>query len=101
MSYMRLKDVVDYYSREDIQKALLRTAKDREVVGVFRNGSFSKRPNTIIYPQDIVSMMRQGVVEFHCSLEWWSQPMARAAWMQAVSHGGRRSSGICDAAEIH
>jgi len=73
---MKLRDLIDYYSRDDIQQALLRVAKDREVVGVFRNGSFAKRPNTILYPQDITSMIRQGVMEFHCSLERWSRPMA-------------------------
>jgi DNA primase catalytic subunit len=73
---MRLRDIIDYYSRDDVQQALLGVARDREVVGVFRNGSFAKRPNTIIYPQDIVAMIRQGVQEFHCSLERWSQPMA-------------------------
>ncbi len=73
---MMQKDIMDYYSRDDVQQAILRVAKDREVVGVFSSGSFDKRPNTIQYPQDIASMIRQGVVEFHCSLERWSRPMA-------------------------
>jgi len=73
---MKLRDIIDYYSRDDVQQAMLKVAKDREVAGVFRNGSFSKRPNTIVFPQDIITMMRQGVTEFHCSLERWSQPMA-------------------------
>ena len=68
-------DVLDYYSREDVQSALLQLASQREVAGVFRNGAFGTRPNVILYPQDIMSMVRTGVVEFHSSLERWSNPM--------------------------
>ncbi len=73
---MRLGEIIDYYSREDIQDAMLAAAKDREVAGVFRNGSFGPRPNSILYKSDIMSMIRQGMIEFHCSLERWKQPMA-------------------------
>lgn len=73
--YMNPGDVLKYYSREDVQDAMLRVAKDREVVGVFRNGSFGPRPGSIVYPQDIVTMVKTGVVEFHCSIEHWSRPM--------------------------
>ncbi len=73
---MDYKEILAYYSREDVQAAILAAAKDREVAGVFRNGSFGTRPNILIYPNDIVAMVRKGVVEFHCSLERWSNPMA-------------------------
>ena len=73
---MGLTNIVSYYSREDIQQAILDSAKNREVAGVFAGGSFSGRPNTITYAQDITSMVKQGVREFHCSLEHWSRPMA-------------------------
>ncbi len=73
---MNPRQVIEYYSREDIQKALLQTGKSREVVGVFRKGGFGERPNVILYPNDIISMARNGVVEFHCSLERWSNPMS-------------------------
>jgi len=71
-----MRELIDYYSRDDVQQAMLAAAKDREVAGTFRNNSFSSRPNTIVYPKDITSMIRQGVLEFHCSLERWTQPMA-------------------------
>jgi DNA primase catalytic subunit len=70
------RNVLEYYSREDVQNALLELGRNREVVGVFRNGSFGTRPNVILYAQDIVSMVRSGVLEFHSSLERWSNPMA-------------------------
>jgi len=73
---MNAKDVHSYYSREDVQNAMLKVAKDREVAGVFRSGSFSQRPNVVLYPNDITAMARTGIIEFHCSLERWTQPMA-------------------------
>ncbi len=72
---MNLRKVYEYYSREDVRNFLLNFSKDREVVGVFRNGNFSQRPNVILYPKDITAMVKTGVIEFHGSLEHWSQPM--------------------------
>ncbi len=73
---MDIRAIQEYYSREDIQKAILDLAKNREVVGVFKSGSFGSRPNVLVYPQDIIAMVRSGVLEFHSSLERWSNPMA-------------------------
>jgi DNA primase catalytic subunit len=73
---MDLRKVYEYYSREDIQNFLLEFGKDREVVGVFRNGNFSQRPNVLLYQKDITAMVKTGVIEFHGSLERWSQPMS-------------------------
>lgn len=72
---MNLRKVYEYYSREDVRNFLLNFGKDREVVGVFRNGNFSQRPNVVIYPKDVTAMVKTGVIEFHGSLEHWSQPM--------------------------
>ncbi len=73
---MNYQEILSYYSREDVQNALLEFAKNREVVGVYTDGGYSKRPNTIVYPGDILSMVKSGVIEFHASLERWSQPLA-------------------------
>jgi DNA primase catalytic subunit len=70
------REILEYYSREDVQKALLQLGNGREVVGVFGSGSFGSRPNVILYPQDITAMVRSGVQEFHSSLERWSNPMS-------------------------
>ena len=73
---MDYKKVLDYYSREDVQQSLLRLSQNREVVGVFENGAYSKRPGSLIFPTDILTMVKSGVVEFHSSLERWSNPTA-------------------------
>jgi len=71
----------NYYSRKDVQEALLEVAKNREVVGVFANGNFGKRPNVLLYPDDIIEMVKDGVVSFHGSVERWSNPMALESGM--------------------
>lgn len=73
---MNLRQVYGYYSRDDVKNFLFNFGKDREVVGVFRSGGFSKRPNVIIYPNDVLAMVKTGIIEFHGSLEHWSQPMS-------------------------
>ena len=72
---MRTGDIYRYYYREDIQQAMLEVARGREVAGVFKTGEFSRRPNVLVYPEDIKSMVRSGIVEFHSSIERWSNPM--------------------------
>ena len=73
---MNLRQVYEYYSRQDIQQFFMDFSKSREVVGVFKNGSYSTRPGTLVYPQDIVAMVKEGSLEFHSSIERWSQPMS-------------------------
>jgi DNA primase catalytic subunit len=73
---MNILDVRRYYSREEIRNFLIEFGKDREVVGVFDSGSYSQRPNVVLYSKDILAMVNSGVLEFHSSLERWSQPMS-------------------------
>ncbi|MBN2330699.1 MAG: hypothetical protein JXC85_02690 [Candidatus Aenigmarchaeota archaeon] len=72
---MNRKGIFDYYSRQDVQQALLQAAERREVVAVFKDGGFSTRPNTLVYPKDIMVQVRGGAVAFHGSLERWANPM--------------------------
>jgi hypothetical protein len=67
--------VLDWYSRPEVQKAIVDAAKGREAVSVFTSGAFGKRPDILQYPADVVQAVRDGAVSFHASLERWSQPM--------------------------
>jgi len=73
---MNTREVYSYYGREDVQQALLRVSGKREVVAVFQDGGFSTRPNTLVYPKDILMQVMSGAQAFHGSLERWSNPMA-------------------------
>jgi hypothetical protein len=72
---MNQLEILKYYSNPEIQKAMLSIAKDREVVGSVKDGSYLKRPDTLLYPKDIEERVKKGVVAFHCSVEKWNQPM--------------------------
>lgn len=68
-----------YYSRKEVQQALLEISKFREVVGVCADERFGKRPNVLSYAGDVLQMVKEGVVSFHGSVERWSNPMSLSA----------------------
>ncbi|MFH0889854.1 MAG: hypothetical protein V1836_01790 [Candidatus Aenigmatarchaeota archaeon] len=72
---MNNRDILEYYSRDDVQKSLLTASKDREIAGVFSSGAFGQRPNILVYPTDVVNMVKSGSVAFHGSVERWDNPM--------------------------
>ncbi|MDD4877640.1 MAG: DNA primase small subunit domain-containing protein [Candidatus Nanoarchaeia archaeon] len=72
---MDWKEVVDYYSRIEIQKAILLSAKDREVA-VRVGDSFAKRPDILQFPGDVKDWARKGATSFHISEERWRDPLS-------------------------
>ncbi|MCD6371770.1 MAG: hypothetical protein J7L39_03570 [Candidatus Aenigmarchaeota archaeon] len=72
---MDFKRVWEWYSREKVQRALIEISKSREVVAVYADLSFGKRPDMLVYPTDILQAVAEGAVSFHGSVERWSQPM--------------------------
>ncbi len=72
---MYREQILDYYSRQDIQKALLDIAENREVVPTLASGNFGTRPNAIFYEKDVEQLVKQGAVSFHCSVERWQNPL--------------------------
>lgn len=63
-----------YYSRKDVQKAIVEQAKDKEV-GVRYKDSFGKRPDTLQFETDVFEFARKGATSFHISEETWNDPM--------------------------
>lgn len=70
-----MMNALTYYSKPEVQKKILEVAKDREVVGSKEDGTFLSRPDTLVYPNDILERVRKGIVAFHCSVEHWKNPM--------------------------
>ncbi|OGI16062.1 hypothetical protein A3K63_02205 [Candidatus Micrarchaeota archaeon RBG_16_49_10] len=83
--------VARYYWRKDVQKALLEAAKDREIAGEYYHGQFDKRPNIIEYPNDIIEMVKKGIIGFHGSVERWSNPMRLESGLPLEDLDGLRS----------
>ena len=67
-----------FYEREDIQKAILRFAKNREIAAQF-NTYFGKRPDIIEYITDVKTMVKKGITSFHSSEERWANPLLLSA----------------------
>lgn len=72
---MDKKALETYYSREDVAMAMVEFSENREISGRFADGGYGKRPSTLIFPNDIFQMVRQGMVSFHCSVELWDNPL--------------------------
>jgi hypothetical protein len=75
MVMIEFQRIWNWYSRESVLKAIVEAAKNREVVSVYRDGVFGKRPDVIQYPQDVLQSVAKGAISFHGSLERWQQPM--------------------------
>lgn len=71
---LNIAQTLSYYKRKDIQKLLIKYAKDKEVA-VRYNESFGKRPDTLIYENDILESAKRGATSFHCSEELWNNPL--------------------------
>ncbi len=69
-----LSDRLTYYKRPEIQKAILNSAEDKEVVARFGEG-FGKRPDILSYENDIIELVKQGATSFHVSEEIWNNPL--------------------------
>lgn len=65
---------ISYYSRQDIQKAIFDFSKNRETIARHMD-LFSKRPDSLEYPSDVIQLAKKGMTSFHCSEELWSNPL--------------------------
>ena len=71
---LTLSQTLSYYKRKDVQKLILEHAKDKEI-GIRFNESFGKRPDILVYDNDILESAKMGCTSFHCSEETWSNPL--------------------------
>jgi hypothetical protein len=83
--------VWNWYSRESVQRAILEVARDREVVSIYKDGAFGKRPNVLNHPGDILQAVAEGSVSFHGSVERWTNPMRLEAGMSKQDQDSLRT----------
>ncbi len=67
--------ILRHYKREDIQKEIVESSKDREIAIKFGDKGFGKRPDILKYPRDIMELAKQGATSFHASEELWFNPL--------------------------
>lgn len=63
-----------YYKKKEVQEGLVNQAEYKEI-GTQYNGSFGKRPDILVYPNDIIELAKQGMTSLHCSEELWDDPL--------------------------
>lgn len=70
-----MENIRQYYLRKDVQKEMIRLAKDREVQAWF--GEFrGRRPEVVNFEGDLKDLVNQGMSSFHISEERWENPTA-------------------------
>lgn len=72
-----------HYSRRDVQKRIVESAKSREVAVKFENG-FGKRPDILQYETEVKDLAKKGATSFHISEERWLDPLELKPGMSRV-----------------
>ena len=70
-----MSNIIDFYSKPDIQEEIVKAAKDREIAVKFGDKGFGKRPDIIQYKSDVLELAKQGATSFHASEEIWQNPL--------------------------
>jgi hypothetical protein len=68
--------ILRHYKRPDIQKEMVWSANDREVAVRFSDKGFGKRPDTLMYPNDVLELAKQQASSFHVSEEHWENVLS-------------------------
>jgi len=72
----RIKKILQlYYSKPEVQKAILEFSKNREIAPSYMMESFGKRPDSLQYVSEIFEMVKKGATSFHSSQELWEDPL--------------------------
>ena len=72
---MASEEIYKYYSRSEVQEAILDSAFEREVGVRYEDGGFGKRPDILQYPNDVLHLVKGNALAFNISEERWSDPL--------------------------
>jgi DNA primase large subunit len=68
-------DLLKYYSRKDVQKAIYESSINREIAVKFGDKGFGKRPDILQFGTDVYELVKQGATSFNISEERWQDPL--------------------------
>jgi DNA primase catalytic subunit len=74
MDPIMLSRVLNHYKRVEVQNEIVAAAQNKEAVGSFGGKGYAKRPDVLVYPNDVIEQVKNGVTSFHVSEELWSNP---------------------------
>jgi DNA primase catalytic subunit len=90
MDPVMLSKVLRHYKRIEVQNAIVAAAQNKEAVGSFEGHGYAKRPDTIVYPNDVMEQVKNGVTSFHVSEELWKNPQMIAVEMKKHEYDAMR-----------
>jgi len=61
---LTLSETLSYYKRRDVQKLILEYAKGKEIGVRFGEEVFGKRPDILVYENDILESAKRGCTSF-------------------------------------
>ncbi|MFH2019831.1 MAG: hypothetical protein ABIJ34_00300 [archaeon] len=64
-----------YYKRREVQDYLVSASMDREVGIRYGDRGYGKRPDILMYPNDVLEAVKKGATSFHVSEEHWNNPL--------------------------
>lgn len=70
-----LSTCLKYYKRPEIQEAMVKNARGRELSVKYSDKGFGKRPDILSYPDEVLEFAKNGVTSFHVSEERWINPL--------------------------
>jgi hypothetical protein len=65
-----------FYKKPFVRDALIYHAQDKEISAVFHGGYFGKRPDVLVYSNDVLELAKKKASSFHCSEELWHNPLS-------------------------
>lgn len=66
--------IEDYYLQENLVDQIVEISKHREIAPTYRE-TYGERPDSINYPEDFESLVKNGAIAFHGSVEIWRNPL--------------------------
>ena len=72
---MLLSKSLSYYKKPKVRQKLVEFAKDKEIAIQFTN-FFGKRPDVLLYENDVLDLAKRKATSFHCSEELWTNPLS-------------------------
>ncbi len=79
---MFLSTSLNHYKRLQVRKALIEQSSNKEVSVMYGIGKFGKRPDVLIYENDVLELAKNKVSSFHCSEESWHNPLSITTGMK-------------------
>lgn len=70
-----MSTLLRWYKKTEVREAMIKSAENKEVAVVYGEKGYGKRPDVLIYPNDILEFVQKGATSFHCSEENWSNPL--------------------------